>query len=103
MTLNSPCAAAGVCDVLQCVGVCTRVFARALYGCRGTFAPATFPSLAGVAHVACVAQWVADGSRSSRNNVSLAPQLLSADEALNTSCFSARREIECYMTEGGFL
>lgn len=33
-----------------------------MYVCRGTFAPATFPSLAGVAHVECVAQWVADGS-----------------------------------------
>lgn len=35
------------------------VFARGLYLCCGTFAQATFPSLAGVAHVA---QWVADGS-----------------------------------------
>lgn len=57
------------------------VFARGLYARRGTFAPAAFLLLAGVAHVECVAQWVADGKRSSGNNMSLAVQLLSADEA----------------------
>lgn len=38
-------------------------FASGLYVGRGTFALATFQSLAGVVHVECVAPWVVEGSK----------------------------------------
>lgn len=56
----------GICDMLWHVWVfvlcvCTWIMLY-VWVCHGTFAPATFPPLTGVAHVECVAQWVADGS-----------------------------------------
>lgn len=67
----------GVCDMpLVCGCLC---FASGLYVGRGTFAPATFRSLAGVVHVECVTQWVVEGSKA-RGITALALQLLSADE-----------------------
>lgn len=49
------------CDMpLVCGCLC---FASGLYVGRGTFALATFQSLAGVVHVECVAPWVVEGSK----------------------------------------
>lgn len=86
-------------DIFGVCGCLRSVFARGLYLRRGTFAQATFPSPAGVAHVECVAQWVADGSAARGITC---PWHRSCSLQTRPKHVSVQVGVKCYMT-GGFL